>query len=69
MLLNRYTQNIPINESNIANVMYGPSVKENGPFISADEIHQKTSILGNRNYNTRRPGVNYKSFGEKITLN
>ena len=67
MLLNRYTQNIPINESNITNMMYGPSVRENRPFVSADEIHQKTSFT--KDYSKRIPGVNYKSFGKKIELN
>ena len=66
MLQNRCTQNIPINTSSIFNVMY-PQDKVS-VFLSPDEINQKTSTSNERDYSKRIPGVDYRSFGEKINL-
>ena len=66
MLLNRVTHNIPFNEASIAKVMYGESCS--GPFVSVDEINQKTSSADKIDYSKKIPGVDYRSFGEKINL-
>lgn len=64
MFSSRITHNIPFNEEAVMRIMYRPT--EGSSFLKPEEINQKSST-GN-DYSQKRPGVDYKSFGEKINF-